>query len=118
VLAVRTREIALLRQSNRPVYCHPQEHLAVREVLFAATDFPDGHVRLVPDCADEIGQVADVEPLGVRDGFAVLVVQVDRVHQLAVDVELDVVSGGITNAYRPAVLVAREVVELELREVG
>ena len=48
------------------------------------------------------------------DALAVLVVEVDRVDQLAVDVELELVDGAVADPHRPGVAVAAQVVELGL----
>ena len=57
-------------------------------------------------------------PAVVADGRDVLVVQVDRVHQLAVDVQLELPVGGVADPHRPRAAVAVQVVELLLGQVG
>jgi hypothetical protein len=48
----------------------------------------------------------EAEMVGVGDARAVLVEQVDRVDQLAVDVELQLLGGSVTDSHRPRVGVA------------
>ena len=70
-----------------------------------------------PVLAHPVEQPLDRAPHVVRERRAVLVVQIDRVHQLAVDVELQVLAGGVADAHRPRAAVAVEVVELDLGEL-
>ena len=60
--------------------------------------------------ADPVDQPDEVRARVVGDRLAVLVVEVDRVHQLAVDVELELVYGGVADAHRARAAVAGEVV--------
>src|SRR3989454_3520136 len=88
---------------------HPAHHPRVEELLPSAAHLPDALVRLAPVGADPVDQPDDVRPGVVPDGRAVLVVQVDGVHQLAVDVELEVVEGGVADTDRTRAHVALEV---------
>lgn len=87
-------------------------------MLFLAADLPDGHVRLTPDLTDKVGEIANVFPLGKGNGLAMLVVEVDAVHEFPVDVELDMVGGCVANTDRGGVLVTREMIQCELGQVG
>ncbi|MNH43391.1 hypothetical protein D3C79_1052820 [compost metagenome] len=49
------------------------------------------------------------------DGFAVFVDQVNRVHQLAEDIELDLFIGLIADAHRLCATMAGQVRQLDLR---
>lgn len=62
-----------------------------------------------PDGEHVVQDLADGHPLLPGDGLAVLVVQVDAVHQLAVDVELLVEGGAVADADGGAAAVAGEV---------
>ena len=66
------------------------------------------------DAAD----AADLARAAVADGCDVLVMQVNRVHQFAVDVELQLPMGGIADSHRPRALVALQVIQRFLREFG
>ena len=61
-------------------------------MLLAAAGLPDALVGLVPVLAQPVEHAPQVCPsVSVQIGCTVLVVQVDRVDQLAVDVELELV---------------------------
>src|SRR5439155_10795049 len=57
-------------------------------------------------------------PSVVADRLGIFIVQVDSVHQLAVDVELKLLMSGVADAHRPRAAVAFEVVQDRLREIG
>ena len=87
----RCRQRAFRGQANRPVQRHPEHQSRMQEVMLLATHFPDTHVFAVPDITDLIREFDRVFPAVVGNGFAVFVDQINRVHQLAVDVQLDLV---------------------------
>ena len=67
--------------------------------------------------ADVVDEPGDVLPAVVVDGPAVLVEEVDGIHQLAVDVELELVGRGVADAHGAAATVAVEVVQLDLGQL-
>ena len=87
-------------------------------MLAPAADLPDALVGLIPVLADPVDDPRQVHPGLVRDGRGVLVVEVDRVDQLAVDVELELVGGPVPDPHRTRASVALEVVEDLLRQLG
>ena len=105
----RRRERALAGEADRAIDRHPAHHARVEELLPPAAHLPDALVGLAPVLAHPVDQPDDVHPRVVRDRRAVLVVQVHRVHQLAVDVELEVRVGGVADAHRARAHVALEV---------
>src|SRR5262249_24781473 len=96
----------------------PGHQPRVDEVLLAAPGLPDAFVAAVPVLADPLDEARELAPGLVVYRLAVLVVEVDGVHQLAVDVELELLRGAVPDpdGRRPAV--ALEVRQLELLEVG
>lgn len=68
--------------------------------MLVVADFPDGHVWLVEDRQDVIQELTDRHPGVVVDGFAVFVVEVDGVHQFAVNVELLMKRRAVADAHR------------------
>ena len=100
---------------HRAVEGHPGHHLRVHEVPARAADLPDALVGLAstpprrsPSSARCMCQAywSRLEP-----GLARLQ---ERVHQLAVDVELELLRGGVADPHRRRALVAGQPVELEL----
>ena len=88
-------------QLDRAVQRDPALEPAVGEVLGAAASLPDTRVGLVPVAGDPVDDLGEGEPAGVRDGQAVVVGGQDRVHGLAVDVELQLTLGAVADAHRP-----------------
>ena len=73
---------------------------------------------LVPVLETQSTISRQVHPGVVGDRPAVLVVEVDRVDQLAVDVELELLRGAVSDPHGRGAAVAREMVERLLLEVG
>ena len=83
-----------------------------------AADLPDPLVLARPVVADPVHQPAEVFPSVVAEGRAVLVEQVDGVHQLAVDVELQLAVGGVADPHRARAAIALQVRQLLLDQIG
>jgi hypothetical protein len=66
---------------------------------------------------DPVHEPHEVLPEIVRDRRAVLVIEVDGVHELAVDVELELVVGAVPDAHRRRAGVPLEVGEDLLGEI-
>ena len=114
VLGVVERQAVLGRQPDGPVERDPALELRIDEVLPAAADLPDPLVGPVPVVDQPVHHPADRLPEVVGDAVGVLVEEVDRVHHLAVDVQLELVGRGVADADRLRAAVAVEVVEVLL----
>jgi hypothetical protein len=86
-------------------------------VLAPAARLPDPLVRPVPVVAHPLDDPDDVLPGLVGDGRPVLVVEVDGVDQLAVDVELELMSGPVADPDGRGPPVSLEMVERLLRQL-
>ena len=75
---------------------------------------PDALVRLLPGVLEEAEQASLERPRLLRHLQLVHAPLVHRVHDLAEDVELELLGRGVANAHRLRALVARQVVEREL----
>ncbi len=111
------RQPARAVHPDRPLDRHPAHQARVREVLLAAARLPDALVDLVPVLAQPVDDPPHVRPGLVEDRPAVLVEQVDRVDQLAVDVELALVGRAVADPHRRRVAIARQVRELLLGQL-
>ena len=92
------------------------QHIS-REVVYGAVvaaHLPHARVVAVPVLHHPFDDLGDVAPGVVADPGAVLVEQVDRVDELAVDVELQLVDRGVADPHRRGVAVPAQVVELDL----
>ena len=79
--------------------------------MWTATRFPDAFVLEVPMGTEPIEHACQVGPQIISDRLTVFVVQIDRIHQLAVDVELQLAICLVANAYGRRLAVALEVRE-------
>ncbi|MCY1368077.1 hypothetical protein D9M69_550380 [compost metagenome] len=87
----------------------------MQEMVLLAAHFPDADIFLLPGFTDLIDHLHRVFPAFMGDGFAVFVDQVNRVHQLAKDIELDLFIGLIADAHRLCATMAGQVRQLDLR---
>ena len=92
-------ERAQFRKFQRAIKHDPTHQLGVDELLPAAAGLPDALVGQAPVVADPVGHLAELGPEVEGYGFAVPVEQVNGVHELAVDVQLELVVGAISHAY-------------------
>jgi hypothetical protein len=76
---------------------------------------PDAGVGIPPVRHHVSDQVADMLPSLVADRVAVLVEEIDGVHQLAEDVELDLLVSAIADANGAALRIPRQVRQLDFR---
>ena len=105
-----------LDRLHAPVEGDPGHHLGVREVPSRAADLPDAVVRLLP-CVFQVAEHTTLErPRLLRHLELVDASLVEDVHDLAVDVELELLDGGVADADRLRSLVARKPRKLELRQ--
>src|SRR5262249_26604057 len=96
----RRGERALGGEPDGTVEGHPAHHPRVEKLPPSAADLPDALVRSAPVGAEPVHEPYDVGPAVIPDGRTVVVVQVDGVPQLPVDIELEVVEGGVPDTDR------------------
>src|ERR1700738_5388027 len=90
----------------------------MRELLARSADLPDALVGLLPDRLQAIDQRPLQLPGFLLRPEADPAREVHRVHHLAVDVELQLARGGVADADRPRALVARQPIQLQLRQAA
>ena len=100
---------ALAGDPNRALDGDPAHQAGVGVVAAAAARLPDPLVGLVPMVYQPLEVAGEVHPAVVVDGQPELVAEVDGVHQLAVDVELQLGRRPVTDAHRRRAHVALEV---------
>ncbi len=113
----RCRQRAFGGQADRTVQRHPAHQPRVQEVVLLAAHFPDTHVFAVPDITDLIREFDRAFPAVVGNGFAVFVDQINRIHQLAVDVQLDLVERLIADTHRRRAAMPAQVRQLSFRQL-
>src|SRR5215216_5831417 len=87
-------------------------------MLSTAANLPDPLVLALPVIADPVDQSPQASPQLIPDGVSILVVEVDGVHQLAVDVELQLVVGAVPDPDRARTTVTLQVIQGLLRQVS
>src|SRR5690606_14225066 len=107
-------EVALSVQAQEVVERDPAENQRVGVVAATRAGLPDPFVRLGPAAADVVAE-GDEHPLRLEIEPASPPHEVgDRVHDLAVDVELELLVGGVAHADGPRAEVPAEMVQLAL----
>src|SRR4029077_13227775 len=96
----------LLDRFHRAVDRDPRHHLRMGEMAPRPAHFPEALVGLAPDLFQVLEQRALHVPGGLVGGDAELARLVERIHQLAVDVELQLRRRGIADAQRRRALPA------------
>src|SRR6267154_300695 len=85
---------------------HPRHDLRMRKMLARSTHLPDTLVWLLPSGFEESHQLSLQSPrifVFVQTGVAR---NIQGVHDLAIDVELELQMRGVANTYWPAALIA------------
>ena len=113
----RGGERPLHRHADAPVYSHPAQDPGIEKLPPAAPHLPDSVIGLPPIGGHPIHQGGDSSPEIVAGGLLVLVVEVDGIEQLAIDVELQLVRGGVTDPHRARAAVALQVIERPLGDL-
>jgi hypothetical protein len=104
------RATVVTGQPDHAVKGHPAHEPAIGEVLPTAAGLPDALVGLVPMLAHPVGELGELDPAGMADPESMPVGQPDRVQQLTVDVQLELVGGPVANPDRLGAGIALPVV--------
>src|SRR3712207_9541081 len=91
----------MLSQANGAIQCYPRHQSAVGELLAASAGLPDAFLGLIPVLAKPVGYVRESGPEFVTHLQAAGVSEIDGIHRLAVDVELQLIGRAVADSYRP-----------------
>ena len=117
--ARRVLEVAAdLGQPRAAVCCDPAHQLRGGEVLRLAADLPDSEVRVAPVGEGGLDLPDEDRPHALRELVARLRVQVEGVEDRSPDVVLVLLVGVVADSHRACALVAGEVVERPLGQLG
>ncbi|RMS09672.1 hypothetical protein ALP72_05644 [Pseudomonas coronafaciens pv. coronafaciens] len=114
----RPRQRTFQGQAQSTIQRHPAHQPRMQKVLIAAAHFPNAHIAVIPVLAHVIYLTHHMFPAFMGDCVTVLVGQVNGVHQLAVDVQLDLLVRFITNTHWLRTAVAGEVIEMFFGQLG
>ena len=101
-----SRPSPMLSQANGAIQCYPRHQAAVGEVLAASSGLPDAFLRLIPVLAEPVDYVRQSGPEFVPHLQAVDVGEMDGIHRLAVDVELQLIGRAVADSYRARAAIA------------
>src|ERR1700740_2286189 len=87
-------------------------------MLLTIAHLPEPCVRALPIFTNPVQPAANPDPRIVSDGAHVLVVQVKRIHELAIDVKLELRNGSIADAYRARSPIPLPVVQTLFRNLA
>ena len=104
-------ERAFRGQTEATIEGDPAHNAGMEKFMLPPAHFPDPVIFRVPMITDPIQQTCQIHPQVMGDGFAIFVIEIDCIHQLAINVELQLVSGTVANAHRRRLLVALQVGE-------
>ena len=107
-----------LGQARAAVQRHPAHELGRGEVLLLAAHLPDAAVRPAPVRHRRLDLLDEDRPHALGQVVAGLGVEVHRVEHRAPDVVLVLVVRAVADPHRAGVLVARQVIERRLRQLG
>src|SRR5262249_4283361 len=104
-------ERALIRQAEATIKCDPAHDPGIEKLVLTPACLPDSIILTLPMIADPIQQTCQIHPQVMGDGFTVFVIEIDCIHQLTIDIELELVSGTVANAHRCRLPVALQMGE-------
>ena len=112
------RRAMALHSLDRTIEGDPRHDLGMREVPAWSSDFPDSFVRL-PPCRLEMFQQGPLERPRIAVARQTRAARhVERVHDLAVHIQLTLCRRGISDPHRSRALIAREPWQLQLRKTA
>src|ERR1041384_4957656 len=82
-----------------------------------AANLPDPLVRAAPVFSQPFQEALNTLPSGMRDPVAVFICEINRVHHLAINIELQLLVGCIANPDRPRILISRKMIQRNLVEI-
>src|ERR1700758_4212920 len=86
----------------------------MQELLRSAANLPNALVRPLPVFSQPLEDALHVLPSGIGNGIAVLIREVNGIHHFPVDIQLQLLVSGISNAYWTGVFVPGEIVQRHL----
>src|SRR6266567_3445857 len=86
-------------------------------MFFAIAHLPDASIRKLPVLADPLKTIADLYPNVVGGGTHIFVGQIKCVHELTVDVSLELRNSGIADTHRSGPSIAFPVIQCVLGKV-
>src|SRR5204863_3468972 len=109
-------QLELLGDSNGSLEDHPGHHLGVGVVATRSAALPDAVVRFPPDAFEMLDDRAPAGPEPLFDPAGEVGAEEPDADHLAVDVELELLGGGVADPNRSRLLVSGKLRQLELSQ--
>src|SRR5215469_3752789 len=112
----RSSQFEALKIFDSAIHSHPRHHFRVRELLSPSTNLPDAVIRLHPNLFEIGYPVSFYGRTLFRDTGRAFPGLMHRIRNFAIDIELELGSSGIADAYWFGVLVTRQPGHLPLNQ--
>src|SRR6266404_4843677 len=89
----------------------------MQELPGPAAHFPDTLIRTPPIVPQPLQQTLNILPSAVRDRFTVFIREVDGIHHLAVNIELQLLVSAVADPNRPRILVTAKMIQRDFLEI-
>src|SRR5258708_10785948 len=97
----RSRKGPLLSQAQRAIECDPAHNSRMEELPGPAAHLPDTLIRTPPIVPQPLQQTLNILPSRMGDRLTILIREIDGIHHLAINVELQLLVSGIADQDRP-----------------
>src|SRR5262249_58200814 len=87
-----------LGETLAAIQCDPIHDVRIHKMILLVSHLPNTCIRTLPILADPIEATTDLDPHIVRNRADIFVVEVERIHQLTVNIRLELRDGGIADA--------------------
>ena len=108
------RKRPYIRQPDGAIQHHPAHQLGIDEMLPPAPRLPDTLVGQPPVVANPVRHPPQLAPKLVGNRLPVPIEQIHRIHQLAVNIQLQLIIGAVANPHRPRTPVAVQMIQIHL----
>ena len=105
------RKTSLTGETNAAIQSDPALQFGIHELLAFTAHLPQAIVGLTPIFRHPHQHPVNAHPQIVGDGRDVFVVEINRIHHLAVDIQLQLAGSRIADTNRPRVSIAVQVFE-------
>src|SRR5215468_7386975 len=89
----------------------------MQELPGSTAHLPNTFVRTPPIVPQPLQQTLNILPFRMGDGLAVLIGEINGIHHLAINIELELRVGSVTDPNRPRIFVTAKLIQRDLFEI-
>src|SRR5262245_13001845 len=89
----------------------------MQELPGPASDLPNTLIRTPPIFLQPLQYTLKILPFGMRNRLTVFIREIDRVHHLAINVQLQLFVSGIADPHGPGILITAKLVKRDLFQI-